>query len=364
MKPAAGGFRVAVIGSASLLGKELLAVLRERHFPVATLITPDALDEAEPDLPVLDLSGGGEAGIPEANVSEADVDFAFLAGPLRAGAQKAASEAGALPFLQSAQQLAAATHCKVIDLRQCLAGESGGVLSIPSLDQHAGARGGHEAGMASRFFISAHPSTILLSTILLRLASRVDVKSAVAQVFGAVSEIGAQAIEELQKQTSNLLSFQKIPQSVFGAQLAFNLLPRLGRGRKAAAADLESRVQKELANYLGQRLPLPALRFIHAPVFHSMACSLYVELVLPATPEALAQALAGGPIHIRKGSEQPPSQVEASGSSEILVDAITADAAHPAGVWIWAVADNLRLAAANAVEIAERLRGEQPPQVH
>ena len=29
---------------------------------------------------------------------------------------------------------------------------------------------------------------------------------------------------------------------------------------------------------------------------------------------------------------------------------------HPAGLWIWAVADNLRLAAVNAVEIAESLR--------
>ena len=52
-----GGFRVAVVGSASLLGKELLAVLKERRFPITRLVTPDALDEAEPDLPVLDLTG-------------------------------------------------------------------------------------------------------------------------------------------------------------------------------------------------------------------------------------------------------------------------------------------------------------------
>lgn len=217
-----------------------------------------------------------------------------------------------------------------------------------------------QSGAPSRFFVSPHPATIVISTILLRLASRFPVENVVAHVFGPASEMGSQAIEELQKQTSNLLSFQKIPQAVFGAQLAFNLLPRFSRGRKAHAADLETRIREELTRYLGQRAPVPALRSIHAPVFHSMAYSLYVQLAQPAAPEALTQVLAGDPIHVRKPSEQAASQVEAAGSDEILVDALHSDARHPAGVWIWAAADNLRLAAVNAVEIADSLIGERP----
>lgn len=365
MKPAAEGYRVAVVGSASLLGKELLAVLKERQFSISRLVTPDVLDDSEPDLPILDLSGDGEAGIPEENVDEADLDFAFLAGPLHRASKKAAGEAGASSFLQSAKQLAAATHCKVIDLRETLAGESGGVLRIPSLERHDGARAdrAERGGAPSRFFVSPHPATIVISTILLRLASRFPVENVVAHVFGPASEMGSQAIEELQKQTSNLLSFQKIPQAVFGAQLAFNLLPRFGRGRKAHAADLETRIREELTRYLGQRAPVPALRSIHAPVFHSTACSLYVQLAQPAAPEALTQVLAGDPIHVRKPSEQAASQVEAAGSDEILVDAPHSDARHAAGVWIWAAADNLRLAAVNAVEIADSWIGDKPAPV-
>jgi len=380
MKYAAEGYRVAVVGAASLLGKELLAVLKERQFPIARLVTPDALDEAEPDLPVLDLSGEGDIGITDANVGENELDFAFLAGPLPTASKKT-GEADALTFLQSSRQLATAEHCKVIDLRECLVGESGGIVRIPSLERRDAARADHKTGIPSivmrhasgaereeerpsKYFISAHPATIVISTILLRLTSRFPAESVVVHMFGAASEIGSQAIEELQKQTLSLLSFQKIPQSVFGMQLAFNLLPRFGRGRKTPMADLESRIQAELTNYVGQRVPMPAVRAIQAPVFHSLAYSFYFQLVQPAPVEALTQALAGRPIDMRKATETAPTQVEAAGSGEIMVDAPVPDASHPAGVWIWAAADNLRLAALNAVEIAESLIEEKLAQVH
>ncbi len=61
-------------------------------------------------------------------------------------------------------------------------------------------------------------------------------------------------------------------------------------------------------------------------------------------------------MQIRRRSQDSPSQVEAAGSDDILVDSVTADPDHPTGLWIWAVADNLRLAAINAVEVAESLR--------
>jgi len=360
MSSAGQGYRVAVIGAGSLLGKEVIAVLKERDFPTARLVTPDALDEEEPDLPVLDLMGDGAARFADADAGDADLDFAFLAGPLAMGS-KISAGGDSLPFLQSAKQLAAATQCTVIDLRDSLTGESGGILLIPVLDRAGvpSASVERKNPAASRFVISAHPATIVLSTILLRLASRVTLQRVVAHVFGAASEIGSHGIEELQRQTSSLLSFQKLPQSVFGAQLAFNLLPRLGRGRKVQPG-LESRIQAELVLYLGGRVPAPALRVIQVPVFHSMACSLYVELSQPAAPELLSQSLAGAPIQLRKSTEPAPTQVEVSGSDDIIVDAILPDGQHSAGYWIWAAADNLRLAALNAVEIAENMAGEKP----
>ena len=56
MKRDTQGYRVAVVGASSLLGKELLTVLEERGFPVARLITLGPGEE-DPELPIVDLDG-------------------------------------------------------------------------------------------------------------------------------------------------------------------------------------------------------------------------------------------------------------------------------------------------------------------
>ncbi len=347
MKSAPANSRVAIVGASSLLGKELATVLEERKFPVSRLIKFEVEDE-ERDLPIVDLRQRSQAAVAAEDVTEAGLDFAFLATSPR-------SPSGQPSFLRPPRQ----GHCAVIDMGEgsrLEGGKSGGVLSIPFLDRKALANG---AAQEARLFVSAHPAAIVISSLLLRLAARFPLKDAVVHAFGPASEIGPRAIEELQKQTVNLLSFQKIPRAIFGAQLAFNLLPRLGRGRRGDLADLENRVRHQLREYLGHRAPLPAFRLFQAPVFYSMAFSLYVEMGTPAAPEAIAQALDGEPIRLRRISQPAPSQVEATGLNNILVDGIIPDAEHPAGVWVWAAADSLRLAAVNAVEIAECLR-ERP----
>ncbi len=354
MKPQKEGYRVAIVGASSLLGKELLGILEEQHFPVSRLVTFEAEDE-EPDLPIVDLRESSMTTIEDREVSPGELDFAFLAGPVR-------SLPAFLKAIEGSQgNFGDHAPCTVIDLVG--EGEIAGVgtaksLSVPSLNQRFPAYGG-EQGEAT-FYISPHPAVIVLSMLLLRLQSRHPLQTAVAQVFSSVSESGSRGIEELQKQTVNLLSFQKVPQQVFGAQLAFNLLPRLGQGGTGELAGLENRLRHQLRQCLGNRAPLPALRVFQTAVFHSLGVSLYVETREVVEPESLAAALAGDRVRVRRASQGAPSQVEVTGSDEILVDSVTADAAHPTGVWLWAVADNLRLAALNALEIAVGLRSRAP----
>lgn len=359
MKSQKAGYRVAVVGAGSLLGKELVTVLEEQSFPVSRLVTFEA-DEEEPELPIIDLREDSQASVTAQEVSEGELDFAFLSAHLRRPPS----------FLSSIGRLRGAgpgAQCFVIDLtgeafgeglREEPAGERSepvrSKVSVPFLDRRYPS--GEAAPGESPLLISAHPAAIVISGLLLRLAARFPLKSTVAQVFGSVSEVGSRGIEELQKQTVSLLSFQKIPRQVFGAQLAFNLLSRLGKTGSGELIALETRLRRQLRQYLGQRVPLPALRIFQAPVFYSLGVSLYVETVEPAEPEAAAAALAGERIRVRRSSQDAPTQVEVTGSGDILVDNITIDADHPRGIWLWAVADNLRLAALNAVEIAQSLR--------
>jgi aspartate-semialdehyde dehydrogenase len=349
MKPTARGYRVAVIGASSLLGKELLNVLEDRKFPVSRLVTFED-DEDEQALPIVDLTERSQTIVADEDVQEKELDFVFLAA--HASAKRPAFLERVLKA-QDGQQPADRNQCVVVDLADNLADAES---RVPFLDRAKSRIGPCLPGTEyPRLIVAPHPVTIVISSLLLSLAELVPLQGAVAQAFMPASEIGPRAIEELQKQTVNLLSFQKTPQAVFGGQIAFNLLPRIGRAMRGQLQRLEERVRGQLRQYLRDRVPLPALRLLQVPVFYSLAISLYVATSRPLTAEKLRQGLAGERVHVRRYSEQAPSQVEVTGSSGILLDAICADGGHPAGVWIWAAVDNLRLAAENAVEIAESL---------
>jgi aspartate-semialdehyde dehydrogenase len=121
-------------------------------------------------------------------------------------------------------------------------------------------------------------------------------------------------------------------------------------------AGLEAHLRRQLRDYLGERVPWPSLRLFQVPVFYSLGVSLYVETVEPVSPEAAAAAVSCERVKVRRPALDAPTQVEVTGLSDILVDSISRDADHPNGLWLWAVADNLHLAAANAVELAASLR--------
>jgi len=352
MKTSAQGYRVAVVGASSLLGKELLNVLQERHFPFSSLVTFSD-EEDEPELPILDLREGPPVSTLDENVTASTLDFAFIA------ARSRNMPSFLDPSLASQQ---GPLSCFVIDLST--AGplrEAAGPpfpqrrVCVPLLDRAFPVRETAEAG-PGQVYIAARPATMVISGLLLRLGARFLLKSAVAHVFASASEVGSHGIEELQKQTVNLLSFQKIPRKVFGAQLAFNVLSRpCGTGASELLA-LENGLRFQLQEYLQGRVPLPALRLLQVPVFHSLAVSLFVETDQPVAPEKAGEALKGERIELRRHAQDSPTPVEVAGSDKILVDSVTADSDRPSGLWIWAVADNLRLAAVNAVEIAESLR--------
>ncbi len=290
MKPGKEGYRVAVVGASSLLGKELVAVLEQGKFPVSRLLTFEA-DEDEPELPIIDLNAASAGVVEDHQINEGELDFAFLSAHL-----------GQLPaFLSSWQQQGSTARCLVIDVVGGALGEigdsprgpavAGDLVGIPFLDRRYPVAGVHSA--AGRIHVSAHPAVIVISSLLLRLAARFPLKTAVAHVFSSASEFGSRGVEELQRQMVNILSFQKIPDKVFGAQLAFNLLSRLGRSGKGEMMALEARLRRQLHDYLGERVPRPAVRLLTVPVFYSAGISLYVETAEPVTTEAATAALAG-----------------------------------------------------------------------
>ena len=103
----------------------------------------------------------------------------------------------------------------------------------------------------------------------------------------------------------------------------------------------------------------PSVRVVQAPIFHGHAFSLHLEMEQPVALGDLSQALAGDHVTVARQTEDSPSNVNAAGQGDVLVS-LARDDNHPNGVWIWAAADNLRIAAATAVECAETMTPTRP----
>lgn len=215
------------------------------------------------------------------------------------------------------------------------------------------------APVEARVHVMAHPAASTLA-VLLEAAHRVSpLRHAVVQVFEPASERGKAGIHELQQQVSSLLSFRPLEKRVFDAQLGFNMLPRYGEDAPERLEDLEARILRHLATLLEGRIPLPSLRLIQAPVFHGYSLSLWLDFeARPDVPALSAEWTASG-VDVRGPQLDPPTNAGIAGQSGIAVGLIEADPNHPRALWLWAVVDNLRLAADGAVEVARAALGSR-----
>jgi aspartate-semialdehyde dehydrogenase len=213
----------------------------------------------------------------------------------------------------------------------------------------------HRPRTASSIHVIAHPAAIALTMFLSRLSRIGAIRRAVAHIFEPASERGQRGLDELQQQTVAVLNFQKLRQDVFDAQAGFNLLARYGEEAPEPLESIEERLERHLASLLVDwpGVPMPSLRLIQAPVFHGHSFSLWVEFEERPKAEEIEQALEREGIDVRRG--EPPTNVGVAGQSGLSAGAIAVDRNNARACWFWIVADNLRLAAENAVAVAREI---------
>jgi len=208
--------------------------------------------------------------------------------------------------------------------------------------------------------VIAHPAAIALALFLRRLHANDPIRRSVIQIFAPASEFGAEGVAELQHQTVSLLSFKNMPRAIFDAQLSFNLLARYGDSAPISLEEAELRIERHLASLLalpgeGESAPMPSLRLIQAPVFHGYSFSAWVEFADTPDMEALESSLSVESIEVRGGDFEPPTNVGQAGQGGISVGGIIPDRNNTDAVWFWFVADNVRLAAENAIAVVRQL---------
>jgi aspartate-semialdehyde dehydrogenase len=208
--------------------------------------------------------------------------------------------------------------------------------------------------------VIAHPAAIAIALFLRRLQVNDPIRRAMVHVFVPASEQGTAGVEELQQQTVSLLSFKSMPRAIFDTQLSFNMLAQYGEEAPVSLEESELRIERHLASLLdlpgeGEGAPMPSMRVVQAPVFHGYSFSIWVEFENAPEIETLESSLNTGPIDVRSGELEPPTNVGQAGQGGIAVGAILPDRNNADAVWFWMVCDNLRLAAENAVAVAGQL---------
>ncbi len=331
-------FRVAVIGAATLKGREVKEVLNERNFPaqdVRLLDDDESLGQLE--------QVGDEATFIQSLVPEhlANIDFAFFASDP--------------DFTQKTWKQAKESGSEIIDLSYALENEPEVQLRSPWLEHELGTA---QLSLTTHPVVVAHPAAVVLGLLLVRAKRAAGISNVVATVFEPASERGKRGMDELHEQTVNLLSFQQLPMTIFGTQVAFNMVDRYGEGSAHSLLEAERRIVRHFKAIVGNAAPVPSLMLLQTPTFHGHGFSLYIETAGSATVEQLREAISGE--HIAFGTEtEAPNNVSAAGQEQILVS-LRRDPLKENGFWIWATSDNLRVSATSAVECAELMAASRP----
>ena len=333
-------YRAAIVGAASLKGKEVAEMLNERNFPAADI---RLLDDDE-SMGQLEAMGDEVSFIQRVRAEQFEhVDFTFFA----------SNEESTRKNWKDARDAGSA----IIDLSASLENEPGASVRSLWIERERGQLPAPELQPGP--CVAAHPIAVTLALILLRATKAGAIRRAMATIFEPASEHGQRGMDELHQQTVNLLSFQPLPKDVYDAQLAFNMLARYGQKSQPALDSAEARISRHYHKIAGDGAPLPSVLLLQAPIFHGHALAVFLEMGSPVDMETLSRALAGDHIAIPGADEDSPSNVSAAGQPDIQLS-LKIDSVQPNGVWLWAATDNLRISALTAVECAESMTATRP----
>ena len=337
--------KIAIVGAATLLGKELNEVLSASIFAAAEFVLMDDEDA----LGKLESTGEAVTFVQRiAPESFRGCDIVFFA------AQPEVTE----KHWQAARQAGAS----VVDLSGALEAKPGVRVLAPWLAaERKEAAQTLLPDLQTVAAVPAHAAAMLLALLAARLQSVAPVHALWATLMLSASEHGNAAILELHQQTVNLLSFQPLPQEIFGAQAAFNVAVSFGEESKAQPSRAAETIERHYATLAGGKLPELALQVAQSPVFHGSVLSLAVEMESALPLEALQRGLAGEHVDVLTELAETPGNVGITGNESVTV-LVRPAAGAGAGTrfWLWIAVDNLRLAALNAVACAVEMSRLRP----
>lgn len=324
-------FDIAVVGATGTLGETLVQILEERDFPVGAL---HLLGSSE--------SAGASVAFRGKNVRVREVDdfnFAqvrlvfFAAGPA---------------VSRSFSERARAAGCMIIDLAAD--------IGVPNVVPEANIQR-LDSIPAPAHVASPSSSAVALAVVLAPLREHLQFEQINVTACLAISALGREAVSELARQTAELLNVRPLEPRVFDRQVAFNVLPLVGKPDAEGHLSLERRLVSELR----ELLDMPALKVsvtcIQVPVFFgdSFTVSLRSAAAIDLSKVTAVLDSAAG-IELVENDDYPTPVGDAVGQDVVYVGRLRHGIDDRQELNLWATVDNVRKGGAlNAVQLAQLL---------
>lgn len=331
----AGTLSVAVAGATGAVGREFLAVLEQRKFPVGSLrllaserSAGSRLPFAGEEVPVETLGEGSFAGV--------DLALFSAGGTVSRRFSPLAAKAGAV----------------VVDNSSAFRMEPGTPLVIPEVNPDA---------LAGHHGIVANPncSTILflMAATPIHRANRIG--RAVVATYQAVSGSGWKGMAELEEQNRAVQEGRPPEPRLYPYPIAGNVLPFVERILEGGHTPEELKLHNETAKILGDPRVKVTATCVRVPVPRAHSAAIHLELERKITADEARAILSAAPgVRLVDEPERNrfPTPRDAAGGDDVLVGRVREDLAFPTGLALFASMDQLRKGAAlNAVQVAEEL---------
>ncbi len=328
-------FNVAVVGATGAVGREIVKILEERKFPVKDLVllasgrsSDKTISFRKKELKVLELNSN----------SFNNIDIALFS------AGSAVSK--------KYTPIAIKNNAIVIDNSSAFRMDSHVPLIVPEVNHN---------DLKKHNGIIANPncSTIQMVVALKPILDEVGIDRIIVSTYQSVSGTGKDAIDELTKQSFQILNNKKPTHKVFPHQIAFNILPHIDLFDNNGYTKEEMKLIHETKKIFGNSKIKITATAARVPVFYGHSESVYIETKKHISIKRLKNIYLktkGIKLIDDINNSNYPLAIMSEIYDDVMIGRIRKDLTEPNGINMWIVANNLRKGAAlNAVQIAELL---------
>ncbi|NCB24709.1 MAG: aspartate-semialdehyde dehydrogenase [Bacteroidia bacterium] len=327
---------IAIVGTSGAVGQELLRVLEERNFPLDELHLFGSSRSAGTTY----IFKGKKITVKELQHNDdfKDIDIAFVS----------AGGGTSLEYAETITKYGAI----MIDNSSAFRMEEDVPLVVPEVNA--------EDALNTPRGIIANPNctTAQLVVALKAIEDITHIKKVHIATYQAASGAGAAAMQELEKQYTQLVNGEQPTISKFAYQLAYNLIPQVDVFTDNGYTKEEMKMFNETRKIMHSNIEVSAT-CVRVPVMRAHSEAIWIETERPVSLEEARTAFSnakGVGVIDNPANKEYPMPLDLSGKDPVYVGRIRKDLTNENGLTFWTVSDQIRKGAAlNAVQIAEYL---------